>query len=60
MNRGHQEDGGWDIAALQPFHFHSNLLGWLVSQMKEKLVPGLLPADESNWIHLGSVHLRML
>lgn len=22
-NRGHREDGGWDMAALQPFHFHS-------------------------------------
>lgn len=23
MKRGHRGDGGWDMAALQPFHFHS-------------------------------------
>lgn len=49
---------GYSSNAALPLSLH--LLGWLLSQLKEKLVPGLLPADESNWIHLGAVHLRKL
>lgn len=40
------------------FPFSHQLQGWLLSQLNGKLVPGLLPADEFNWIHLGAVHLR--
>lgn len=54
--RGWRVGYGSDAA----FPFSRQLPGWLLSQLNEKLVPGLLPADESNWIHLGAVHLKKL
>lgn len=53
---------GWRVGhgSNAAFPFSHQLLGWLLSQVNGKLVPGLMPADKSNWINLGAEPLRQL